>query len=337
MQYHQGTLRSLLATCVALLPVATQANAQATYIEENGLAVIQFESLPIVDNWVDSSTTPGWTGAGYIVWTGANFFPAPGPGVFELRVEIQNPGTYMFNLRNRHENPDPTEENDVWVKLNDGAWEKIFSNGPTSVGNWTWESRLDNHALGYPQQSYNLSAGLNTFYFAARSFGFKMDRLNLAFPGHPQAFNLGLPESTRRIGIEYGNANNNSTGLPGRIEGFGAPRASENNLTLHASQLPTGSLGFFIVGNQQIFGANPGGSSGNVLVGPAIGRYGGNILQANGAGRVQMPVNLTQLPRPTGPIAVTAGQTWYFQYWHRDSNGGAPTSNFTRALSIAFE
>ncbi len=329
--------RALALSGAALSALGTEVAAQATYLESNGIVVIQMESLPFVDDWVQSTATPGSTGAGYIVWTGANYFPAPGPGVFDLRVEIQNPGTYVLNLRNRHENPDPTQENDVWLRLNNGPFEKIFSNGVDSVANWTWEARLEDPLLGFPQQAYVLSAGLHTFTFAARSHGFKMDRLHLAFPGHPQAFNLGLPESTRRIGVEYGNANNNSTGQPGRIEAFGAARASENNLTLHSYALPTGSLGFFIVGNQQIFGPNPGGSAGNVLVGPAIGRYGGNILQANGNGRVQMPVNLTQLPRPTGPVAVTAGQTWYFQYWHRDSNGGAPTSNFSRALAVTFE
>lgn len=313
------------------------AAAQSVYLEQGGLVVVQFEAAPVSGDWAVSTATNGWTGAGYCRWDGANQFFPPFSIDFFIDVEITLPGTYVFNLRNRHEDPNPTEENDVWVQLDNGFWEKVFSNGPASVGNWTWESRVDNHVLNFPQQSYVLSAGVHRLNFAGRSTGFKMDRLHLVETNHPDPLNLNLPESLRRVGVEYGNANANSTGLPGRIEAFGSPVALANDLTLHGYQLPMSSIGYFVVGNQQIFAPNPGGSSGIVLVGPALGRYAGNLLAVDGAGRVSMAANLTQLPRPTGPIAVQAGQSWYFQLWHRDSNGGVATSNFSRALAVTFD
>ena len=39
---------------------------------------------------------------------------------------------------------------------------------------------------------------------------------------------------------------------------------------------------------------------------------------------------------PTGPVAVTAGETWHFQCWFRDVAGSAATSNFSDGLRITF-
>jgi hypothetical protein len=51
-----------------------------------------------------------------------------------------------------------------------------------------------------------------------------------------------------------------------------------------------------------------------------------------------MPVDLTQIAQPNGPAGTPPGQTWNFQFWHRDSTpGGNPTSNFTRGLALTFQ
>ena len=34
--------------------------------------------------------------------------------------------------------------------------------------------------------------------------------------------------------------------------------------------------------------------------------------------------------------AALAGETWYYQFWHRDVVGGAPTSNFSEGLQVDF-
>jgi hypothetical protein len=35
-------------------------------------------------------------------------------------------------------------------------------------------------------------------------------------------------------------------------------------------------------------------------------------------------------------VTVTAGESWSFTTWYRDSAGGAPTSNFSDGLEIQF-
>ena len=50
-----------------------------------------------------------------------------------------------------------------------------------------------------------------------------------------------------------------------------------------------------------------------------------------------MQVDLTNMSRPTGPYAVALGETLHVQAWYRDRVGGAPTSNFTDALTLGFQ
>ncbi|MDF1839580.1 MAG: SUMF1/EgtB/PvdO family nonheme iron enzyme [Planctomycetota bacterium] len=38
----------------------------------------------------------------------------------------------------------------------------------------------------------------------------------------------------------------------------------------------------------------------------------------------------------TIPILITAGDTWYFQYWHRDTPAGLGSSNFSTGLAVTF-
>ena len=82
---------------------------------------------------------------------------------------------------------------------------------------------------------------------------------------------------------------------------------------------------------------NPGGSSGNLCLLPPFGRY----VQFAGAvgmdGTKSLSIDLTALPQPTSTAAVQAGETWFFQFWHRDSFLGVPTSNFTDGLGITFQ
>jgi hypothetical protein len=42
------------------------------------------------------------------------------------------------------------------------------------------------------------------------------------------------------------------------------------------------------------------------------------------------------LPQPMGNVSAAPGETWYFQYWHRDFINGMSTSNFSNAVKIVF-
>lgn len=131
----------------------------------------------------------------------------------------------------------------------------------------------------------------------------------------------------------------NSTGSPGRLVAAGTSSAGLNALTLRASDLPANSFGFFLTSQSTGFVMGPGGSQGNLCLGSAIGRYvgPGQIKNSGAAGAFELALDLTQTPQPTGLVSVQPGQIWHFQCWHRDAVGGSATSNFTDAMTVAFE
>ena len=320
-------LATLAATCGAL---ASTVLAQGTYLASNDLLVVQFESVADTSgNWNESTATPGFTDESYVRWDGPNLFSQPGAqGVFEVDFEVPVGGNWILSLRNRHENADPTEENDVWVKMDGDDWIKVFSNGPGSVGSWTWESRFDEGSQ--PQASYSLSAGTHTLSFSGRSFGFKIDKIHLYLPGAPGATDPNSPESPQRFGTSYCSANPNSAGSVSSIVAIGSPTAVDNSLTLIVNGLPQNQFGIFIASDLEDFIPNLAGTSANLCI-QNPGRYG-QILNSGGSGSVSTSIDLTSIPRPTGTVAAMAGQTWRWQFWHRD---GA-SANMSRGIRVPF-
>ena len=140
------------------------------------------------------------------------------------------------------------------------------------------------------------------------------------------------------VGTNYCAANINSTGATGSIAAIGSAIASANNLRLEASSLPNSSFGFFLTSTSQGAVANPGGSSGMLCLGGAIGRYvgPGEILNSGGNGTFSLQLDLTQTPTPVGLVSIQAGETWNFSAWHRDAVGGSTTSNFTDGVEVTF-
>ena len=141
------------------------------------------------------------------------------------------------------------------------------------------------------------------------------------------------------IGTNYCQAVVNSTGVIAEMSAIGSNVATDNNVVLNGSSMPAFAFAFFITSQTQGFAMNPGGSSGNLCVAGAIGRYvgPGQIQQAGTNGAIALGINLTQVPQPLGFVSVAAGETWNFQAWYRDSSPAGPTSNFTDGLSITFQ
>lgn len=131
----------------------------------------------------------------------------------------------------------------------------------------------------------------------------------------------------------------NSTGQSAEIVAQGSLSVAANQLTIGAQQLPLSSFGYFLTSQTTAFTPNPGGSQGNLCLGGAIGRFvgPGQIQNSGSTGQIGLPVDLTALPTPTGPVQGMAGQTWSFQAWYRDSVGGNATSNFTDGLSLTLQ
>lgn len=127
----------------------------------------------------------------------------------------------------------------------------------------------------------------------------------------------------------------NSTNEFGKIAVLGSILASANNFALQASDLPLNQFGFFLGGTQSVLVMNPAGSNGNLCVGGNLVRFNAasQIGVADAFGVFSRNLDLTAFPaNPT--VAVQAGDTWYFQCWHRENNG---QSNFTTATAVTFE
>ena len=149
---------------------------------------------------------------------------------------------------------------------------------------------------------------------------------------------IALAPAGQFIGLGYCDpAVINSTGNSGVLTAFGTQFANANNVTLLVEGLPSGEFGFFLNGTGNNVVNMPGGSAGNLCVSTSIGRYNGamEIFQSGTLGTGSLVLDLANTPTPMGPVAIQAGETWYFQCWYRDTPG--VTSNFTNGLEIQFQ
>lgn len=147
-----------------------------TYVAVDGVVTVEVESQPPADDWSAETAIRGFTGDCYYTWRGPDLFGSPGSGVLTYRIRVDAPGTWHLRIRNYHDNPDGSEENDCWVRMNDGHWAKLWS--PT-VNAWNWISHFDFSETNKPPASYALDAGDHTFQISGRSHKFRIDRFVL--------------------------------------------------------------------------------------------------------------------------------------------------------------
>ncbi|MEZ6017827.1 MAG: hypothetical protein R3F49_22170 [Planctomycetota bacterium] len=140
------------------------------------------------------------------------------------------------------------------------------------------------------------------------------------------------------VASNYCTAAINSTGATGAISAQNIDMMART-MELAGANLPTNAFAFSIASLDQAFVANPGGSTGNICVGGSVGRVvGGTILNTGATGTLTESVSLDSIPQPMGTVAIGSGETWNFQFWHRDVILGLnlPTSNFTNGVRIWF-
>lgn len=80
--------------------------------------------------------------------------------------------------------------------------------------------------------------------------------------------------------------------------------------------------------------AQPGGSVGTLCLSGSIGRFvgPGQVQATSTAGTAGVLVDLQSLPTPAGSVTGRAGETWFFQAWHRSLGGGS--SKLTNAVAV---
>lgn len=125
-------------------------------------------------------------------------------------------------------------------------------------------------------------------------------------------------------------ANPNSTGASATLTATGSDAALDNDLTFLAADMPLMESGY-LVNSMNIQMVNI--SDGLLCIGPGFGRHVAQIGNTGMTGEIATTVDLTALPRSSGPQPVLPGETWVFQFWYRDGSGA---SNFTNALEILF-
>lgn len=137
------------------------------------------------------------------------------------------------------------------------------------------------------------------------------------------------------IGTTYCDAIDNSTGETGKIQAYGNLTVSEDTLTIKSWELPLNQTGYYLASEDTQSTVITG--SGRLCVDRPYARYNSAPLNSGMTGTVEMDVDMSAIPfDPVQPIL--AGETWHFQYWHRDTTGGPhPAANFTEAVTIVFD
>ncbi len=151
-------------------------------------------------------------------------------------------------------------------------------------------------------------------------------------------FDLIQPFCSAGVFVHCTPAHVNSTGQASSISVSGSGVATDNNLTLLTTGLPHNVFGYFLNGRALVAPSTPSGSLGFLCLGGSLGRYnhGSEVGFTGTSGQISLTLDLTQTPSALGTVSVLGGETWVFQLWHRDTVLGAPTSNFSTAISVGF-
>lgn len=133
------------------------------------------------------------------------------------------------------------------------------------------------------------------------------------------------------IGTNYCNSTPNSTGSMAVLSATGSASIAANDITLNVASLPASHPGLFLISNTAGFTPFAAGGQGHLCLGTPLARFGMNPQFSSPLGTVSMALDLQNLPQG---ITVAPGETWFFQYWTRDTNLGFSTNNLSNGLSI---
>lgn len=149
--------------------------------------------------------------------------------------------------------------------------------------------------------------------------------------------NIVIEKGDVYLGTPFCSGATNSTGVAGRTRALGTGTIAANDIVLQGSNLPPAFFGIFLT--SRVASSPAPIASGFLCLGGAVGRYQGPglILQIDPAGNIELPIDLGAMPQGAGFVPANAGETWYFQAWHRDITGGVPTSNFTTGIGVTFQ
>lgn len=122
----------------------------------------------------------------------------------------------------------------------------------------------------------------------------------------------------------------NSTGKVALIGAYGSVHVTNNDFTLVSSSCPSGTLGLYLMST----------TAGSTTFGNGTLCVGGSVLRLLPAlstgigGSTALALDFTD---PSSSASqVTAGSTWNFQFWYRDTAAGGALFNLSKAMSVPF-
>lgn len=102
--------------------VDTGPSEPCDYETVDDVLVIEAEALPINEDWAVATAEDGYTGNGYIEWTGQSHNNDPTHGVISVAVRVDTPGRYQMQWHVRiGMGTNTTEHNDAFVRFADAA------------------------------------------------------------------------------------------------------------------------------------------------------------------------------------------------------------------------
>ncbi|MBD3392838.1 MAG: hypothetical protein GF418_12095 [Chitinivibrionales bacterium] len=207
----------ICASFLLIVSIAWQ-TAAAAFVEEDGLVVVECESVPPGSEWQlrtgaydigGGHTTAGASCNACYHFTGNAENSGGVTGEMLYPIKITNPGMYVLHMLVMEapvESNDGTWANDCYIKMEgqtegcDGNFTKyVYLGGSFS---WGWDPKIECGQHNFVTADYDLDAGIHNFYIAGRSKNFLVDRFVLAKSSVSNPTDLSLPLSSLDDGSE---------------------------------------------------------------------------------------------------------------------------------------
>lgn len=203
-----------LTSAITLLSIQiseAQSTESCTFLEKDGIVTIEMESADLSNTyWIKRTDIPGYTGSGYLEYTGGTMTGIVGHSLLTYKIHITEPGRYSFKGRSfglGH------AANDIWARFPHGGVVTMYNGDSTGTKNdewfkfmvgaqdqWYYFMKTQNHETGETLQDVYVDfpeAGEYMVEFSGRATDFKIDRFTLFNTSGFYGMNLENPESDR--------------------------------------------------------------------------------------------------------------------------------------------
>lgn len=177
------------------------------FVAQNGLVVMEAESVPLEEGWEDRTDASGYTGTGYRFFTKNSFWGGDPVGRTSYFFDIDSPGIYSMFVRAQKDHKQLDLANDCYVKMVgqkgvDGKDVKLYLGG-NRINFWRFSDQLDYHEEKFSAKYNFEGVGTYELQLSGRSQNFAIDRIVLYKQGTSSTVALDprTPESPRREGL----------------------------------------------------------------------------------------------------------------------------------------